>query len=144
MIRPATSTLSNCSRSTAIARCLSTATTVTARRAQSLRLSTATSRFIPATRRTYAAEAVSQPPRSKKIYSSADEAVADIKSGSTLLSGGFGLCGTPDTLIQALAKRKDVNNLTGVSNNAGVGDKGLGLLLSSGQISKMIASYIGG
>lgn len=61
-----------------------------------------------------------------------------------ILSGGFGLCGTPDTLIQALAKRKDVKNLTGVSNNAGVGDKGLGLLLGSGQISKMIASYIGG
>lgn len=57
---------------------------------------------------------------------------------------GFGLCGTPNTLIQALAKRPEITNLTGVSNNAGVGSKGLGLLLGSGQIGKMIASYIGG
>lgn len=57
---------------------------------------------------------------------------------------GFGLCGVPNTLIQALSKRSDVNNLTGVSNNAGAGERGLGLLLHTGQISKMIASYIGG
>lgn len=65
-------------------------------------------------------------PKSRKVYDSADEAVRDVKSGDILLSGGFGLCGTPDTLIQALAKRSDVTGLTGVSNNAGVGKKGLG------------------
>lgn len=60
------------------------------------------------------------------------------------LAPGFGLCGVPNTLIQALSKRSDINNLTGVSNNAGAGERGLGLLLHTGQISKMIASYIGG
>ncbi|KAG9098347.1 hypothetical protein FRC06_006512 [Ceratobasidium sp. 370] len=87
-----------------------------------------------------------------KIWESADEAVKDLEGGKTLLSGGFGLCGTPDTLIQALARRPDVKGLTAVSNNAGVGDRGLGnlnllgfsgKLLYTGQVSKMICSYIG-
>ncbi|GAB1522907.1 succinyl-CoA:3-ketoacid-coenzyme A transferase [Rhizoctonia solani] len=78
-----------------------------------------------------------------KIWSNADEAVQDLEGGKTLLSGGFGLCGTPDTLIQALARRPEVKGLTAVSNNAGVGERGLGKLLYTGQISKMICSYIG-
>jgi 3-oxoacid CoA-transferase len=78
-----------------------------------------------------------------KVWPSAEEAVADVKGDSTLLSGGFGLCGTADTLIGALSKRPEVQNLTCVSNNAGVGKFGLGALLHSGQISKMISSYIG-
>lgn len=56
---------------------------------------------------------------------------------------GFGLCGTPDTLIQAIARRSEVKDLTCVSNNAGVGKSGLGMLLHSGQIGKMICSYLG-
>ncbi|CAE6446100.1 unnamed protein product [Rhizoctonia solani] len=78
-----------------------------------------------------------------KIWDNADEAVQDLEGGKTLLSGGFGLCGTPDTLIQALARRPEVKGLTAVSNNAGVGERGLGKLLYTGQISKMICSYIG-
>ncbi|TDL24740.1 3-oxoacid CoA-transferase [Rickenella mellea] len=89
-------------------------------------------------------QSTSQAVLKTKVWSSADEAVKDIKSGSIILSGGFGLCGTPDTLIQALSRRKEVTNLTAVSNNAGVGERGLGLLLHSGQVSKMISSYIGG
>lgn len=83
-------------------------------------------------------------PKTKKVFDSVDEAVKDVKSGDTLLSGGFGLCGTPDTLIDALARRPEVTKLTAVSNNAGAGQNGLGKLLHSGQIDKMIASYIGG
>ncbi|GAA5881695.1 hypothetical protein JCM5296_005478 [Sporobolomyces johnsonii] len=78
-----------------------------------------------------------------KIWASAEEAVKDVKGDSIVLSGGFGLCGTADTLIGALAKRPEVKNLTCVSNNAGVGKFGLGALLHSGQISKMISSYLG-
>ncbi|GJJ12114.1 hypothetical protein Clacol_006355 [Clathrus columnatus] len=83
-------------------------------------------------------------PKVQKIWDSADDAVKDVKSGDVILSSGFGLCGTPDTLIQALARRKDVQKITAVSNNAGVGERGLGLLLLSRQIDKMISSYIGG
>ncbi|KIY64522.1 succinyl-CoA:3-ketoacid-coenzyme A transferase [Cylindrobasidium torrendii FP15055 ss-10] len=80
-----------------------------------------------------------------KVWSSADEAVKDIKSGDTLLCGGFGLGGIPDTLLAALAKRAaEVTNLTGVSNNAGAGDSGLGKLLNTKQLDKIIASYPGG
>lgn len=61
-----------------------------------------------------------------KIFASADEAVKDIKSGSIVLSGGFGLCGTPDTLIDAISKNPSIKDLTCVSNNAGVGQRGLG------------------
>ncbi|GAA6009497.1 3-oxoacid CoA-transferase [Rhodotorula paludigena] len=78
-----------------------------------------------------------------KIYASPAEAVADVKGDSIVLSGGFGLCGTADTLIGALSQRPEVKNLTCVSNNAGVGKFGLGALLHSGQISKMISSYLG-
>ncbi|KAF9256601.1 3-oxoacid CoA-transferase [Marasmius fiardii PR-910] len=83
------------------------------------------------------------PPKTK-VWRSVDEAVKDVKSGMTLLVGGFGLSGIPDTLLGALAKRKDVTNLTGVSNNAGAGDSGLGKLLNSEQLDKVIASYPGG
>ncbi|KAH9951887.1 3-oxoacid CoA-transferase [Amylocystis lapponica] len=84
-------------------------------------------------------------PNKTKVWDSVDEAVKDVKSGDTLLSGGFGLCGTADTLIGALAKRKEsVTGLTAVSNNAGSGEQGLGKLLHNGQIDKMMASYIGG
>ncbi|CAE7180647.1 unnamed protein product [Rhizoctonia solani] len=78
-----------------------------------------------------------------KLWDSADEAVRDLEGGKTLLSGGFGLCGTPDTLIQALSRRPEVKGLTAASNNAGVGERGLGKLLYTVQISKMICSYIG-
>ena len=80
-----------------------------------------------------------------KVVGSADEAVRDIASGSTLLVGGFGLCGTPQDLITALRKRgsSGVNRLTVVSNNCGVDDWGLGILLASGQIKRMISSYVG-
>ncbi|KAF8478602.1 hypothetical protein DFH94DRAFT_750973 [Russula ochroleuca] len=80
----------------------------------------------------------------KKVWDSVDSAVEVVKSGDVLLSGGFGLCGTPDTLIGALATRGDVRNLTAVSNNAGSGQLGLGKLLHTGQIDKMISSFIGG
>ncbi|KAI0093582.1 3-oxoacid CoA-transferase [Irpex rosettiformis] len=83
-------------------------------------------------------------PRKTKVWDSVDEAVADIKDGSVILSGGFGLCGTPDTLIEALSKRKDVGNFTAVSNNVGSGEKGLGKLLHTGHLDKIMASYIGG
>lgn len=79
---------------------------------------------------------------SNKIRASADEAVADILSGAKLCVGGFGLCGIPENLIAALAK-SGVDNLTAVSNNAGVDDFGLGILLQSGQIKRMISSYVG-
>lgn len=96
---------------------------------------------------TFFSRSLSKKPRKSdnhsKVFESADHAVADLVGDSMLLSGGFGLCGTPDTLIQALAKRPEVKNLTAVSNNAGVDKYGLGTLLHSGQISKMISSYIG-
>ena len=83
--------------------------------------------------------------RNAKLYDSADSAVEVVKSGDTILGGGFGLCGLPNTLFGAMAKRTDVRNLTGVSNNAGAGGRpvGMGLLLETGQLSKLIASYIG-
>ncbi|KAL6245812.1 hypothetical protein RBB50_006965 [Rhinocladiella similis] len=78
-----------------------------------------------------------------KIVPSAEEAIKDMKSNSTLLCGGFGLCGVPDTLIDAVAKKPSITGLTAVSNNAGIPGAGLGQLLSSKQIRKMIASYVG-
>ena len=66
-----------------------------------------------------------------------------MKSNSTLLAGGFGLSGVPDTLINAVHGKPSITGLTAVSNNAGVDGAGLGLLLASGQIKKMIASYVG-
>lgn len=82
-----------------------------------------------------------------KLYKTADEAVDAVKSGDILLASGFGVCGLPNTLIDALSKKPEVKNLTGVSNNAGAfvngENKGLGKLLATKQLSKVIASYIG-
>ena len=78
----------------------------------------------------------------QKRYADAAAATADIRSGMTLMLGGFGLCGIPENCIAALA-RSGVTDLTCISNNAGVDDFGLGLLLQSKQIRKMIASYVG-
>ncbi len=77
-----------------------------------------------------------------KVFSSAEEATHDIQDGATLMVGGFGLCGVPEDLIDALV-RKGVQNLTTISNNAGVDDYGLGKLLYTGQIKKHIGSYVG-
>src|ERR1700690_2758958 len=77
-----------------------------------------------------------------KVVSTADEAVRDIRDGMTLVVGGFGLCGIPENLIAALV-RSGVKDLTCVSNNAGVDDWGLGLLLQTRQIRKMMSSYVG-
>ncbi|KAK7403545.1 hypothetical protein QQX98_010680 [Neonectria punicea] len=78
-----------------------------------------------------------------KVYPSASEALKDMKPNSTLLCGGFGLCGVPDTLINEVVKKPDITGITAVSNNAGTDNSGLGQLLKTKQISKMIASYIG-
>src|SRR6266436_8624009 len=77
-----------------------------------------------------------------KVVASADEAVRDIPDGATIMVGGFGLCGVPEDLIDALV-RKGVKNLITISNNAGVDDYGLGKLLYTGQIKKHIGSYVG-
>src|SRR5215831_8446927 len=77
-----------------------------------------------------------------KTVASADEAVADLFDGATLMAGGFGLCGIPENLIAAI-RRKGTRNLTIISNNCGVDDKGLGILLANGQVKKMISSYVG-
>ena len=77
-----------------------------------------------------------------KVVSTAAEAVADIASGMTLMAGGFGLCGIPENLIAAL-RDGGARDLTFISNNAGVDDFGLGLLLQTRQIRKMISSYVG-
>ncbi|KAJ0114373.1 hypothetical protein N8I77_003246 [Diaporthe amygdali] len=78
-----------------------------------------------------------------KVYPSAAKALEDMKPNTTLLCGGFGLCGVPDTLIDEILQKPDINGLTAVSNNAGTDNSGLGKLLKTKQISKMIASYIG-
>ncbi|WP_409251260.1 CoA transferase subunit A [Bacillus sp. SCS-153A] len=78
----------------------------------------------------------------KQVYTSFDEAIADIQDGATLMVGGFGLCGIPENLILALVD-KGVKDLTVISNNCGVDDWGLGLLLRNKQIKKMIGSYVG-
>jgi 3-oxoacid CoA-transferase subunit A len=77
-----------------------------------------------------------------KIVNNADEAIRDIGDGATIMLGGFGLCGIPENCIDAL-KRKGCTNLTCISNNAGVDDFGLGLLLKTRQIKKMLSSYVG-
>ncbi|MCI0612593.1 CoA transferase subunit A [bacterium] len=77
-----------------------------------------------------------------KVVKDAKEAIKDIKDGSTLMVGGFGLCGIPENLIEAL-RESGVKNLTVISNNAGVDDYGLGLLLQTHQIKKMISTYVG-
>ncbi|MDZ4081997.1 MAG: CoA transferase subunit A [Bdellovibrionales bacterium] len=77
-----------------------------------------------------------------KIYSDATQALQGVKDGMTILVGGFGLCGIPENLILAL-RDSGVKGLTCVSNNAGVDDFGLGLLLHTRQIKKMVSSYVG-
>ena len=77
-----------------------------------------------------------------KVVAGADEAVRDIHDGATLMVGGFGLCGIPENLIAALV-RKGVKNLHTISNNVGVDDFGLGLLLAAGQIKSHKGSYVG-
>jgi 3-oxoacid CoA-transferase subunit A len=77
-----------------------------------------------------------------KVVANADEAIRDVQDGAVIMVGGFGLCGIPEELIEALA-RKGVKNLTTISNNAGVDDYGLGKLLGAGQIKKHIGSYVG-
>ena len=78
----------------------------------------------------------------KQVYTSYADVVSDIEDGATIAVGGFGLCGIPENLIQALVT-KGVKDLTIISNNCGVDDFGLGLLLENKQIKKMIGSYVG-
>ena len=77
-----------------------------------------------------------------KVYKNADDVIADIKDGDVLMLGGFGLCGIPENCITALVK-KNVKQLTCISNNAGVDDFGIGLMLQQKQVKKMISSYVG-
>jgi 3-oxoacid CoA-transferase subunit A len=77
-----------------------------------------------------------------KTVASADEAIADLPDGATLMAGGFGLCGIPENLIKAI-QRRGTKDLTVISNNCGIDAKGLGPLLAAGQIKKIIASYVG-
>lgn len=77
-----------------------------------------------------------------KTVKDADEAIRDIQDGMTIMLGGFGLCGIPENCIYALVK-KGVTNLTCISNNAGVDDFGIGLMLHQRQVKKMISSYVG-
>jgi 3-oxoacid CoA-transferase subunit A len=78
----------------------------------------------------------------KKIVANAEEAIKDIQDGAVLMLGGFGLCGIPENCINALVK-KGVKQLTCISNNAGVDDFGIGLMLQKKQVKKMISSYVG-
>jgi 3-oxoacid CoA-transferase subunit A len=77
-----------------------------------------------------------------KVVASAEDAIRDVADGATIMVGGFGLCGMPENLIRALA-RKGVKNLTTISNNAGVDGLGVGLLLANGQIRRHIGTYVG-
>ena len=77
-----------------------------------------------------------------KVVKDADTAIKDIQNGQTIMLGGFGLCGIPENCIQALLRKK-VSDLTCISNNAGVDDFGIGLLLQQRQVKKMISSYVG-
>ena len=77
-----------------------------------------------------------------KRVANADAAIQNIGDGATIMMGGFGLCGIPENLIAAV-KRKGVKNLTVISNNAGVDDFGIGLLLQTRQVKKMISTYVG-
>ena len=80
---------------------------------------------------------------SSKIFKSSKEAVADIKSGSSLLTGGFGLSGIPENLLRALSERKEVKDLHIISNNGGIQGYGNGLLIEGGQVKKLTGSYVG-
>ncbi|EQK98333.1 hypothetical protein G6O67_001277 [Ophiocordyceps sinensis] len=78
-----------------------------------------------------------------KVFPSASEALRDMKPNTTVLCGGFGLCGVPDTLIDEVLGKPDIKGLTAVSNNAGTDNSGLGKLLKTKQVKRMVASYIG-
>lgn len=78
----------------------------------------------------------------KKVYNNAHDALAGVKDGSVIMLGGFGLCGIPENCITALVQMQ-VKELTCISNNAGVDDFGIGLMLKGNQLKKMIASYVG-
>ena len=77
-----------------------------------------------------------------KVYANAADAIFDVADGATVMSGGFGLCGNPEHLILAV-RAKGIKDLVVISNNCGVDDKGLGVLLQARQIRKMISSYVG-
>ncbi len=77
-----------------------------------------------------------------KVYATAEEAVADVPDGAITMFGGFGLCGIPENLLIAL-QRKAIKDLTVISNNCGIDDFGLGVLLQQHQIKKIVASYVG-
>ncbi|MGH9788708.1 MAG: CoA transferase subunit A [Candidatus Acidiferrales bacterium] len=77
-----------------------------------------------------------------KVVANADEAIKDVGDGVSILMGGFGLCGIPENLIAAV-RRKGIKGLTVMSNNAGVDDFGIGLLLQTRQVKKMVATYVG-
>ncbi len=77
-----------------------------------------------------------------KLVANADEAIRDISDGAVIMLGGFGLCGIPENCIAALV-RKGVKDLTCISNNAGVDDFGIGIMLKTRQVKKMISSYVG-
>jgi 3-oxoacid CoA-transferase subunit A len=77
-----------------------------------------------------------------KVLDSADEAVAPIRDGASILMGGFGLCGIPENLITAL-HRRGTKDLTVISNNAGIDDFGIGILLRARQVRKMVSTYVG-
>src|SRR5258708_20518527 len=77
-----------------------------------------------------------------KVVASVEEAIQDVVEGASIMVGGFGLCGMPENLIRALA-RKGTKNLTTISNNVGVDGLGMGLLLANGQIRRHIGTYVG-
>jgi len=77
-----------------------------------------------------------------KVFKNASDAIFDVENDTTIMLGGFGLCGIPENLISALVQ-KGSKNLTCISNNAGVDDFGIGLLLKTRQVKKMISSYVG-
>ena len=80
---------------------------------------------------------------SKKVYLNAEQALHDVSAGASIMSGGFGLCGNPENCIAELARR-DIRDLTIVSNNCGNQGRGLAILLQQRKISRVIGSYIGG
>ena len=77
-----------------------------------------------------------------KVVQNSNDAIKDIENGAVLMLGGFGLCGIPENSIHSLVK-KGINNLTCISNNAGIDDFGIGLMLQNRQVKKMISSYVG-
>lgn len=77
-----------------------------------------------------------------KVFEAAMDAIYDIEDGATIMVGGFGLCGNPENLIRAL-REKGTKDLTIISNNCGIDDEGLGILLANGQVKKMVSTYVG-